>query len=96
MFLAKVVGTATSSRKHKLLTGTKLQVVEPIEDVEGTRGRLVIAVDTVGAGVGELVLVAVGSMARFALMHPQSPIDATIVGIVDRLEVPQDNLKELI
>lgn len=87
MFLAKVRGTVVSSSKDERLVGFKLLVVERI----GIRGEYVglpqVAVDTVGAGVGATVIVTGGSSARFAATRADSPIDSTIVGIVDTVEI---------
>ncbi|MCW3157262.1 EutN/CcmL family microcompartment protein [Micropruina sonneratiae] len=87
MFLAKVRGTVVSTSKDERLVGFKLLVVHRI----GVEGEYVtnpsVAVDTVGAGVGETVIVTGGSSARFAATRPDAPIDLTIVGIVDTVEI---------
>lgn len=80
MVIGKVVGTVVSTRKSERLVGSKFLIVEPLEQ-EGQQ-RLV-AVDTVGAGVGETVLVTLGSAARVAC-GTEVPVDAAIVGIVDQ------------
>jgi ethanolamine utilization protein EutN len=91
MFLAKVTGSVVSSSKVDELRGQKLLVVEPLRvneqdrsDLVGT-GRTFISVDTVGAGVGEVVLIVQGSSARFTPETKTLPIDCAIVGIVDRV-----------
>lgn len=80
MIIGKVVGTVVSTRKNSMLVGSKFMIVEPVENTGGSR---LVAVDNVGAGVGELVIVAVGSAARIGCGNENVPIDALIVGIVD-------------
>jgi ethanolamine utilization protein EutN len=86
MIIAKVVGSAVATLKHELLKTTKLLLVSPA-DVQGqVTGQPFVAVDLVGAGEGELVLVSQGSSARVATGQNSSPADAAIVGILDSLE----------
>jgi len=89
MYLAKVRGTVVSTRKDDRLVGFKILVIQRL----GVHNEYVdipdVAVDTVGAGVGETVIVTGGSSARFAANKPDSPIDATIVGIVDTAEIEE-------
>ncbi len=82
MILAKVCGSIVSTSKNEKLVGYKFMIVKPIEN-DKEIDRYFIAVDGVGAGVGEKVLVATGSAARLGVQNPEAPIDATIVGIVD-------------
>ncbi len=82
MFVGKVVGSIVSTRKNENLIGSKFMIVEPLSGMGGNAERLV-AVDNVGAGIGEIVLVATGSAARIGCNMADSPIDAAIVGIVD-------------
>ena len=82
MILAKVCGSIVSTSKNEKLVGYKFMIVKPIEN-DKEIDRYFIAVDGVGAGVGEKVLVALGSAARLGVQNPEAPIDATIVGIVD-------------
>ncbi len=85
MIVAKVVGLAVASLKHETLRTTKLLLVQPA-DASGTpSGELFLAVDLVGAGEGELVVVSQGSSARMVTGQNSSPIDAAIVGILDSL-----------
>lgn len=87
MLLGKVVGTVVSTRKEPTLDGSKLLVVRGL-DLEGKpTSTLVVAIDAVGAGVGEVVLYASGSSARQTEMTKDRPVDATIMAIVDQLEV---------
>lgn len=82
MIIGKVVGSAIATRKNEKLVGSKFLIVEPLDHMESGRGRIV-AIDNVGAGIGELVLVALGSAARIGCGLDLSPVDAAIVGIVD-------------
>lgn len=82
MIVGKVVGTVIATRKNANLVGSKFLVIEPIEKMQASAGRIV-AIDHVGAGIGEIVLVAQGSAARIGCDLPNSPIDAAVVGIVD-------------
>ncbi|MCB0912317.1 MAG: EutN/CcmL family microcompartment protein [Propionibacteriaceae bacterium] len=86
MFLAKVRGTVVSTSKDERLVGFKLLVVQRIGIEDEYVGLPQVAVDTVGAGVGATVIVTGGSSARVAA-RPDSPIDSTIVGIVDDVEI---------
>ena len=81
MLIGKVVGSVVSTRKCDNLVGNKFMIVEPIPSLKiDTR---IVAVDKVGAGIGELVLVAQGSAARIGCGDDRAPIDAAIVGIID-------------
>ncbi len=82
MLIAKVIGSIVSTRKNENLVGSKFMVVETLAEMEQNVTRLV-AVDNVGAGIGEVVLVATGSAARIGCDMERSPVDAAIVGIVD-------------
>ena len=85
MIVGKVVGSLVSTRKNDNLIGSKFMIVEPLEKVQsGQAGNSrIVAVDNVGGGIGETVLVATGSAARVGCGMPDAPIDAAIVGIVD-------------
>jgi ethanolamine utilization protein EutN len=82
MFVGKVVGSVVATRKNENLIGSKFLIIEPLEKMNCSNSRIV-AVDNVGAGIGEIVLVATGSAARIGCNMENSPIDAAIVGIVD-------------
>jgi microcompartment protein CcmK/EutM len=87
MVLGKVIGTLVASRKEPTLDGLKLLVVRAC-DVDGTpNGAIAIAVDAVGAGIGEVVLYASGSSARQTQATQNRPVDATIMAIVDQIAV---------
>ena len=84
MIIGKVVGHIVSTRKNENLIGQKLLIVEPLEKLSGNMGSAdFIAIDNVGAGVGETVLVATGSAARIGCGLDSAPVDAAIVGIID-------------
>ena len=87
MVLGKVIGTLVASRKEPTLEGLKLLVVQAC-DVDGNpSGGIAIAVDAVGAGLGEVVLYASGSSARQTQATQNRPVDATIMAIVDEIAV---------
>ena len=81
MIIGKVTGSVVSTRKNERLIGSKFMVVEPLPGMGD--GHRIVAVDNVGAGIGELVLVATGSAARIGCDMAQAPVDAAIVGIID-------------
>ncbi len=93
MFLARVTGNVVATQKDKTLNGQKLMVVEPLNvkydeasqkpAALGNTGRAIVAIDVVGAGDGQLVLVVQGSSARMTEQTKNLPADAVIVGIVD-------------
>lgn len=90
MTLAKVVGTVVSTRKESTMDGLKFLVLNKV-DLEGkNENGFVIAVDAVGAGVGEMVLYASGSSARQTLATDKRPCDAVVMAIVDNWEVDGD------
>ena len=88
MVIGRVIGTIVASRKHERLVGSKIQIVQPLDPhLQAAQGYPIVAVDAVGAGVGELVLLTLGSGARKATDNPDAPVDATIVGIIDQMDV---------
>jgi len=93
MFLARVEGSLVATKKDAGMAGRKLLVIRPqlVDEKDPTRFRpgsnTVVAVDSVGAGLGELVLFCQGSSARLAPGLEKAPVDAVIVGIVDQVEV---------
>jgi len=95
MFIAKVTGSLVATQKVATMVGHKLLLVEPFRlDPESRRslqttGRTFVAVDTLGCGVGEYVLVTQGSSARQTPETGKLPIDAVIIGIVDQVHVEQ-------
>ena len=82
MLIGKVVGSVVATRKNEKLVGNKFMIVEPLKTMTGDNKQLV-AIDNVGAGIGEVVLVATGSGARIGCDAENAPIDAAIVGIID-------------
>ncbi len=87
MVLGKVIGTLVASRKEPTLEGLKLLVVRAC-DVDGNpTGGIAIAVDAVGAGIGEVVLYVAGSSARQTQVTQNRPVDATIMAIVDEIAI---------
>jgi microcompartment protein CcmK/EutM len=87
MILGRVVGTVVATRKDERLLSAKLLVVRPVSPEGQLEGTPLVAVDTVDAGTGEMVLVVSGSSARMADGLGQSPVDAAIVGIVDTVSM---------
>jgi ethanolamine utilization protein EutN len=88
MQIGRVIGTVVSTQKHRKFEGAKLLLVQPV-NVDGTpRGTALLAVDGVGAGVQENVLIVLeGRAAGEALGRKAAPVDAAVVGIVDRVDV---------
>ncbi len=82
MIIGKVLGSVVSTRKNENLVGSKFMIVEPVKSMARETSRIV-AVDNIGAGIGEYVLVALGSAARIGCEKETQPIDAAIVGIID-------------
>ncbi len=87
MLLGRVVGTVVATRKDGEIEGLKLLVVKGCDFDGNPTGSIVVAVDAVGAGVGEVVLYASGSSARQTVVTKDRPVDATIMAIVDEVTV---------
>ena len=84
MLIGKVVGTVVSTQKNRKLEGAKLLLVQPLTLEDEPRGTAVLAIDSVGAGVGEKVLVVIeGNAAGDALGRKAAAVDAAIIGIID-------------
>ena len=91
MQIASVVGTVVSTQKHRKFEGAKLMLVQPLNLDDTPRGAALLAVDGVGAGVHEKVLVVLeGRAAGEALGRKAAPVDAAIVGIIDHVECDAD------
>lgn len=90
MQLGKVVGTVVSTRKDEELVGLRFLLLRELDSTMAETGKLVVAVDSVGSGVGEVVLYAAGSSARQTTVTNNRPVDATIMAIVDTVEVGGD------
>ncbi|MEL7565332.1 MAG: EutN/CcmL family microcompartment protein [Dehalobacterium sp.] len=87
MYIGKVIGNVVATKKDPKLVGSKLLIVCPVDRANQEKDAMVVAIDAVGAGKGEVVLVVKGSTARQALGITDAPIDAAIIGIVDTMEV---------
>ena len=86
MYLARVIGTVVSSRKEELLEGLKFLLLQQTDTSGVADGSLLVAVDAVGAGRGDLVLYASGSSARLTVVTKDRPVDAVVMAIVDLVE----------
>ena len=86
MILARVVGNVVCTRKDEKLVGTKLLLVQPVDLSDQAKGNPLVAIDVVGAGEGELVLLVQGSSARQTLRTEGNPVDCTVFAIVDYIE----------
>jgi ethanolamine utilization protein EutN len=93
MFLAKVEGSVVSTKKDAHMSGRKLLLLRPqlVDDKDPTKfkpgSNTIVAVDSVGAGIGEMVLFTQGSSARLAPNMKDAPVDAVVIGIVDTVDV---------
>lgn len=87
MYLGKVIGTVVATRKDENLIGSKIMITQPLNMELEPIGEPLIAVDTVGAGIGELVIFTKGTAARIAARKMDAPIDISIVGIVDEISI---------
>lgn len=87
MFFAKVIGTVWATRKDEHLQSFKMQFIQPIDSQQKNAGTPIVAVDTVGAGAGEIVFYITAAEAVIPLPVEMAPVDASIVGIVDRIDV---------
>lgn len=87
MHLGRIIGTVVATRKDEKLIGTKLMITQPLNINLEPKSEPLVAVDTVGAGIGELILYVTGTAARIAAKKMDAPIDAAIVAIVDDLDV---------
>ena len=94
MFLGKVIGTVWSTKKDENLVGAKFLIVNELDLDLNERDRFVVAVDSVGAGDGEVVLVATGSSSRQTEFTKDKPVDAVIMAIVDKLDVSVRQMQE--
>lgn len=93
MFLGKVIGTVWSTKKDENLVGAKFLIVRKLDLDLNEKSDFLVAVDSVGAGEGEVVLVATGSSSRQTHFTQDKPIDAVIMAIVDKLDI---SIKQLI
>ncbi len=89
MILARIVGTVVATHKDPRLEGKKLLVARPISPEGKDEPGYTVAVDTVGAGFRETVLIVTGGSARFASGCKETPVDAAIIGIVDTVQLDE-------
>ncbi len=87
MILGKVVGTVWATRKDEELVGMKFQIVKHVDLDYKLKDTFVVAVDTVQAGVGDIVLMCSGSSARQTALTKNKPVDAVIMAVVDKLDI---------
>ncbi len=87
MLIGKVIGTVIATRKDEKLVGSKFLIVQPLALDGAPNDRPLVAVDTVGAGVGERVLYVVGSVSPLAVRRSDTPVDAAVVGIIDSIDI---------
>ncbi len=82
MLMGRVVGNIVSTRKNEDIVGSKILEIRLIKNRQET-DDYIVAIDSVGAGIGENVLITTGSGARLALANPSAPVDAVVIGIID-------------
>ena len=87
MLIARVIGTTVSTIKDEKLVGRKLLILRQTDETGAASGKPYVAIDTVDAGIGDLVLTAAGSSARQTAITKDTPVDAVIMSIIDSLEV---------
>lgn len=87
MRIAKIIGTTVATIKDETLTGHKLLILRPTDESGTPNGQPYVAVDTLDAGIGDLVLTAHGSGGRQTTITKNSPVDAVIMAVIDHLEV---------
>lgn len=87
MFFGKVIGTVWATRKDEGLNNFKLQFVQPLSADRKNAGDPIVAADTIGAGVGETVFYITSREATIPLPVEMAPVDASIVGIIDRIDL---------
>ena len=87
MLIAKVIGTTVSTIKDEKLTGRKLLILRQTDETGAPFGKPYVAVDTLDAGIGDLVLTAHGSTGRMTDLTQNRPVDAVIMAVIDHLEV---------
>lgn len=92
MLIARVIGTTIATIKDEKLAGRKLLIVRQTDERGSPTGKPFVAVDTVDAGVGELVLTAAGSSARQTYLTKDCPVDAVIMAVIDSLQVDGDDV----
>lgn len=92
MQIGRVIGTVVSTQKHRKLDGAKLLLVQPLTLEGEPRGVAVLTIDSVGAGIGERVLIVIeGKAAGAALRRKAAPVDAAIIGIIDEVTLSESH-----
>jgi ethanolamine utilization protein EutN len=89
MLLGRVIGNVVCTMKNASLLGQKLLIVQPLDRQGRDKGRPIVALDSVGAGAGETIYWCRGKEASFPYLPAEPPTDATIVGIVDTVNIPE-------
>ena len=86
MLLGKVIGTVVATRKEPELDGLRMLLVRELDQAYGATGKIIVAIDAVGAGDGEVVLFCAGSSARLTAVTKDRPVDHVIMAIVDAVQ----------
>jgi len=94
MILGRVIGRVVATMKNASLKGQRLLIVQPVDRHGRDKGRAIVALDSVGAGAGETVYWCRGKEASFPFLPVEVPTEATIVGIVDTLNIPAAGSKK--
>lgn len=93
MYAAKVIGTVVCTKKDEKMKGLKMQIVQPVNLLTlQNDGKPVVAIDAVGAGISEIVLVVGGSSARQTVHTNNTPVDATIMAIIDFIDIEGEKI----
>lgn len=92
MLLGKIVGTVVATKKEPELEGLRFLLVRELDAAYAATGKVIVAIDAVGAGDGEVVLFAAGSSARLTSVTKDRPVDHVIMAIVDTVTVDGDNV----
>lgn len=93
MYIGVIIGTVVATRKDEKFVGHKLLLTQPVNVRKEPIGEPLVAIDTVGAGIGEFIFFTKGTAARYAANKPDSPIDAAVVGIIDGMDLDDNVLK---
>jgi ethanolamine utilization protein EutN len=88
MMLGRVIGNVVATMKNESLLGQRFLIVQPIDREGRDKGKAIVALDSVGAGAGEMIYWCKGKEASFPFLPNEVPTEATIVGIVDELNIP--------
>ncbi|MGH9684988.1 MAG: EutN/CcmL family microcompartment protein [Candidatus Acidiferrales bacterium] len=91
MLLGRVIGTVVATMKNETLVGQRLLIVQPLNRRGGDTGKPLVALDSVGAGAGETIYWCRGKEASFPFLPAELPTEATIVGIVDSINIPRED-----